>query len=119
MPLQLASIVIDCQDPEKLAEFWSAAIGYTNKGVFGQYAILVDPAKKGPNLLLQQVPEPRVGKNRVHWDWMAENADEQQAEIKRLVELGATRVAEQKMTGVSWAVLQDPEGNEFCVAVHQ
>lgn len=81
MPLQLASIVIDCQDAGKLAEFWAAAIGYTQVGIFNQYAVLKDPAKKGPNLLLQAVPEPRLGKNRVHCDWLAANEADQQAEV--------------------------------------
>jgi hypothetical protein len=118
MPLQLASIVIDCQDAGKLAEFWAEAIGYTKIGIFNQYAVLGDPAKKGPNLILQQVPEPRLGKNRVHWDWLAENEADQQAEIKRLVALGASQTGEKQEMGIRWAVMCDPEGNEFCIAVH-
>lgn len=118
MPLQLTSIVIDCHDPEKLAEFWSAAIGYTNAGIVEQYAMLRDPEKKGPNLLLQKVDEPKPGKNRMHWDWMAASKEEHAAEIERLLSLGATKVADKAEMGISWAVLADPEGNEFCVAVH-
>ena len=118
MPLRLASIVIDCSDPEKLADFWSAAIGYTKAGTVDQYARLRDPEKKGPTLLLQKVDEPKGGKNRVHWDWMADTKEEHQAEIERLVGLGATILAEKNELGISWAVMADPEGNEFCVAVH-
>ncbi len=118
MPLQLANIVIDCQNPEKLAEFWSEAIGYTKVGIFNQYAVLEDPARKGSNLLLQQVLEPRSGKNRVHWDWLAPNKAEQQSEIARLIELDATKISETQESDASWTVMQDPEGNEFCVAFH-
>ena len=118
MSLRLASIVIDCLDPEKLAEFWIAASGYTRAGNANQYVVLRDPERKGPNLLLQKVSEPRVGKNRVHCDWLAANKEEQQAEINRLISLGAAKVSEVEELGISWAVMNDPEGNVFCVAVH-
>jgi hypothetical protein len=118
MPLRLTSIVIDCQDPETLAGFWAEAIGYTRAGVFNQYAVLENPDKKGPNLLLQRVPEPRSGKNRVHWDWLAENVADQQAEVKRLEGLGAAKVSEYQEMGIQWVVMNDPEGNVFCIAAH-
>ena len=118
MSLQLASIVLDCQDPQKLSEFWAAAIGYKTTGVFNQYVVLTDPAKKGPALILQGVPEQRAGKNRMHWDWTAANVGDYQAEIARLEALGATKAVEMHEMGINWTVLQDPEGNEFCVAVH-
>lgn len=118
MSLKLSSIVLDCHDPQKLSDFWAAAIGYKVTGVFNQYVVLNDPSKKGPALILQGVAEPRTGKNRMHWDWLAANAEEQQAEIARLEELGATRVSELHEMGIQWVVMQDPEGNEFCVAAH-
>ncbi len=118
MPLKLANIVMDCLDAGKLAEFWAAAINYTKLGAFDQYVVLEDPAKNGPDLILQQVLEPRSGKNRVHCDWLAESVAEHQAAIKRLVGLGAVQVAEKQELGIRWAVMNDPEGNEFCVAVH-
>jgi predicted enzyme related to lactoylglutathione lyase len=63
---------------------------------------------------LQQVPEPRVGKNRVHVDF---RADDREVEIRRLLGLGATVLDEQQeVPGLRWTVLADPEGNEFCVA---
>jgi predicted enzyme related to lactoylglutathione lyase len=118
MPIQLASIVLDCHDPQKLSEFWAAAIGYATTGVFNQYVVLTDPTKKGPALILQGVSEPRPGKNRMHWDWTAASAEDYQAEIARLEGLGATKAREIHEMGINWAVMHDPEGNEFCVAVH-
>jgi predicted enzyme related to lactoylglutathione lyase len=58
------------------------------------------------------VPEPRSGKNRVHVDW---RTDDREAEVRRLVELGATAQGEHEVPGLRWTVLVDPEGNEFCV----
>ena len=58
-------LVLDCADPDKLAEFWSAAIGYTTLGGAGSYVLLVDADGKQPKLLLQRVDEPKSGKNRM------------------------------------------------------
>jgi hypothetical protein len=118
MPIRLTSIVLDCRDPQKLSEFWAEAIGYQARGASNQYVVLTDPAKKGPALILQGVAEPRTGKNRMHWDWTAADADEYQAEVARLEGLGATNTGEIREMGIKWTVMQDPEGNEFCVAVH-
>jgi predicted enzyme related to lactoylglutathione lyase len=69
-----------------------------------------DPAQ--PYLGLQKVPEERSGKNRVHVDFVAEDRER---EIDRLVTLGATRGEDHTVPGLTWTVLRDPEGNEFCV----
>jgi hypothetical protein len=61
-------LVLDCHDPEALAEFWSEALGYTTLGGAGNYVMLVDGDGQGPKLLLQRVPEPKPGKNRMHFD---------------------------------------------------
>jgi predicted enzyme related to lactoylglutathione lyase len=66
-----------------------------------------------PTFLFVQVPEGKVAKNRIHLDVMAPDVD---AEAARLVELGATRVADMEEYGYTWTVMTDPEGNEFCVA---
>ncbi len=57
MSLHLTSIVLDCQDPPKLSEFWGAAIGYKTASVHQQYLVLTDPAQNGPALILQAVTE--------------------------------------------------------------
>ena len=66
-----------------------------------------------PTWLFARVPEPKTAKNRMHVDLAA---PDREAEVARLVELGATRVADIDEWGYQWTVLQDPEGNEFCVA---
>lgn len=124
MTLTLGMITIDCAEPAKLAEFWTAAMDMKVAwSAEGEYVLLTpseapDPgegeftAPSRPNLGLQKVPEPKNGKNRVHIDF---GAEDRAAEVKRLVGLGATEVDEQVVPGFAWTVLSDPEGNEFCV----
>jgi predicted enzyme related to lactoylglutathione lyase len=107
-------LVLDCADPEALAEFWAPALGYVSLGTVGSYVALFPDGAPGPKLLLQRVAEPKVAKNRMHFD--IEVADIE-AEAARLVELGATRVSDGALSehGSSWVLMADPEGNEFCV----
>ncbi|RNL79441.1 VOC family protein [Nocardioides marmorisolisilvae] len=107
-------LVLDCADPERLAEFWAPALGYRHAGTFDAFGVLLPPEDGGPKLLLQRVEEPKVGKNRMHLDLHAEDLS---AEVARLVALGATRLDEepQNMFGTTWFRMSDPEGNEFCV----
>ena len=107
-------LVLDCADPDRLAEFWSAAIGYTTLGGAGSYVMLVDEAGQQPKLLLQRVSEPKVGKNRMHLDIETPDIE---AEATRLVALGATRISATTMSehGTTWILMADPEANEFCV----
>ena len=107
-------LVLDCTDPERLAEFWAPALGYVSLGTAGNYVALFPDGAPGPKLLLQQVEEPKTVKNRMHFD--IEVADIQ-AEADRLVALGATRVSDGpcREHGSTWMLMSDPEGNEFCV----
>jgi predicted enzyme related to lactoylglutathione lyase len=106
-------LVLDCADPHKLAEFWSAAIGYTTLGGAGSYMLLIDETGQQPKLLLQHVDEPKAGKNRMHFDIETPTVD---AEVARLEALGAFRVEDPRCEhGTTWVVMNDPEGNEFCV----
>ena len=113
-PSPSIGLVLDCSDPERLAEFWALALGYGNLGTFGSYVALVPHGRPGPKLLLQRVDEPKSVKNRMHFDIEVPDIH---AEAVRLVALGATRVSEQPLTehGTSWLLMMDPEGNEFCV----
>ena len=107
-------LVLDCTDPEALATFWAPALGYTNVGGAGSYMMLLPADDEGPQLLLQRVPEPKTGKNRMHLDvHVADIA----AEVDRLRSLGATRVTPDPVEehGMHWFLMADPEGNEFCV----
>lgn len=118
MDLKITSVVIDCANADKLADFWAAATGYEKRGVINQYAILRHPEKTGINLLFQQVDEPKISKNRVHLDMLAPDQASWDAEIARLIGLGASKKDVHEELGIKWAVMADPEGNEFCVAVH-
>ena len=114
MTVAQLGLVLDCADPERLAEFWAPALGYVNLGIAGSYVALFPDGAPGPKLLLQKVDEPKSVKNRMHVD--LEVADIQ-AEAARLVALGATRVSEGPCSehGSTWVLMADPEGNEFCV----
>ncbi len=107
-------LVLDCADPERLAEFWTPALGYVNLGTAGSYVALFPNGAPGPKLLLQRVAEPKTVKNRVHFDIEVTDIH---AEADRLVALGATRVSEGpcRQHGSTWLLMSDPEGNEFCI----
>jgi predicted enzyme related to lactoylglutathione lyase len=108
-------LVLDCNDPETLATFWSQALGYDLIGGAGSYVLLLPPGGgPGPQFLLQRVPEPKQAKNRMHFDIHVVDIE---AEASRLVSLGAVRVKPELLSehGNNWVLLQDPEGNEFCV----
>jgi hypothetical protein len=89
----------------------------------GDLAAAVDPEGKGPRILFQRVPEGKTVKNRVHLDVnvttpgipAADRRSLIDTEADRLVALGATRVEDHESHGDTWTVMQDPEGNEFCI----
>lgn len=111
--IEMGGVTIDCANPRKLAEFWTEALGTTVGDDYGgEYVFLNPTSENAPYVGLQRVPEERAGKNRVHIDF---RTDDRAGEVERLVKLGATFVAEHSVPGLAWSVLQDPEGNEFCV----
>jgi rhodanese-related sulfurtransferase len=105
-------VVIDCADPQRLAEFWAEALGYTKVGWFDPYFLLVSPEPGLPPVILQCVPEPKLGKTRVHFDI---RADDVRSEAQRLEQLGASRINVGQTGEEAWIPMADPEGNEFCV----
>jgi catechol 2,3-dioxygenase-like lactoylglutathione lyase family enzyme len=109
---RIHNVAIDCRTPSQLVRFWAAALGYDVQHDEDRYGALTDPTGTGPRLLFQVVPEGKVVKNRVHLDVAVPDRD---AEIERLVELGGIRLRDVEEDGEAWTVLQDPEGNEFCV----
>ncbi len=113
-PKHRFGLVLDCFDPEKLAEFWTAALDYINVGSAGAYVALYPRDGDGPKLLLQQVTDPKTVKNRMHLDIDAVDVE---AEADRLAGLGAQRTTTDicHEHGSSWIVMSDPEGNEFCI----
>ena len=107
-------LVLDCADPDRLAEFWAEALGYVNVGAAGSYVALYPRHGTGPKLLLQRVSETKTTKNRMHLD--IETPDIRR-EAERLTGLGAHRVTDGTCTehGSTWILMADPEGNEFCI----
>ena len=137
-------VVFDAADPPKLAAFWGEAIGYVEEDPpdgfdsweawavandlpredWDRYASRVDPDGAGPRLFFQRVPEPKTAKNRVHLDLGVSGGRSVPIEdrrrrvadaVERAVAAGATRVKDYDEAGQHWVVLQDPEGNEFCL----
>jgi len=105
---------LDCCAPESLVAFWTEALGYSLLAQHDSFWLLIPPEDvHEPWFILQQVNEPKSGKNRMHVDIQTHDLD---AESRRLECLGATRVAEPRVIGeFSWIVMEDPEGNEFCL----
>ena len=107
-------LVLDCHDPEALAPFWAAALGYVSLGSVGSYVLLLPDGRPGPKLLLQRVPEDKAGKNRMHVDVEVPDIE---GLATRLEGMGAQRLRSDAVTehGSQWILMADPEGNEFCI----
>jgi predicted enzyme related to lactoylglutathione lyase len=114
-PGTLAAIVLDAVDPGRLARFWAEATGWQVRAESHLVATLCHPDGRPPALDLVAVAEPTPGKNRVHLDVAPAANDDQEAEVRRLQQLGARPVDVGQTDDVTWVVLADPEGNEFCV----
>jgi catechol 2,3-dioxygenase-like lactoylglutathione lyase family enzyme len=137
-------VTFDCADPDRLASFWADVLGYKKQdppegfgtwqeflvaqGVpedqWNAFSAVVDPDGIGARIFFQRVPEAKTSKNRVHLDVNVgggpgvpvearrERAD---AEAERLSRIGARKVRANEQHGEYWIVMQDPEGNEFCL----
>jgi hypothetical protein len=121
MSSNVVSTTFDCHDPRGLAGFWADALSYSIEAPNEDAGevLLVDPTGVGPSLGFVKVPESKVVKNRVHLDLTTDGPLE--AEVERLVAAGASAVETLQDPGEGyvdphiWTVMQDPEGNEFCV----
>ena len=111
MACRWTELVIDANDPVGLAGFWSRVLDYPITDQDEDFAEISAPA--GPSIVFVKVPEPKTVKDRIHIDVNATDRD-QMDEVARIKELGATDV-DVGQGDVSWVVLADPEGNEFCV----
>jgi predicted enzyme related to lactoylglutathione lyase len=115
--LTIQCLDIDAADPQVLASFWESALGWRRTHDTPSEVALEPPEHSMedgvvPDLLFIKVPEAKAGKNRLHLDL---RPDDQDAEVARLESLGARRTWVGQAEEVSWVVMQDPEGNEFCV----
>jgi hypothetical protein len=124
MANRMTTVVVDCTDPVRLAGFWCEVLGYevlADPGCEDELdgAVQIGPPGQPPRgpvptLLFQPVPDPTPGKRRLHLDLNATDRD-RDAELTRLLSLGATRADVGQSGEESWHVLADPEGNEFCL----
>ena len=117
MAIRVQCVAIDAQDPHALAAFWAGVLGWRQTYADDEEVVLEPPEGSpedgvSPDLIFLRVPEPKTGKNRLHLDLRPED---QAAEVERIEALGGKRTFIGQGDDVSWVVLADPEGNEFCV----
>lgn len=115
--LRWQCVCIDSTDPPAIAGFWEQALGWRRTYDSPDEIALEPPegspdAGVAPDLLLLRVPETKTVKNRLHLDL---RPDDQATEVARLEALGARRISVGQREDVTWVVLADPDGNEFCV----
>lgn len=114
MACRITELALDCVDPEALATFWCAVLGYEEVDRDETGVEIAPPGGAGPALTLSRPTDPRAGKLRMHLDVNA--TDRPQAEeLDRLLGLGARPVDVGQTGEESWHVLADPEGHEFCL----
>jgi hypothetical protein len=109
--LEWEQTIVDALDPVTLGRWWCEALGWVVVNDDPDEFEIRPSADRLPGLLFAQVSDPKVKKNRLHLDFRPDDRD---AEVARLVTLGATH-ADVGQGDESWVVLADPEGNEFCV----
>ncbi|GAA1776381.1 VOC family protein [Pseudarthrobacter sulfonivorans] len=117
MNLRIQAVSIDSTDPKVPADFWEKALGWRRTYEAADEIVLEPPAGSpadgvSPDLLFLKVPERKELKNRLHLDL---RPGDQAAEVQRLEALGATRADVGQRPEVTWVVMADPDGNEFCV----
>ena len=115
MSVRLQWIAIDAADPERIGRWWADVLGWEGRvDEDGDFSVSPPGGGGATGLLFLRVPEAKAVKNRIHLDL---RPDDQAAEVARCERLGATRVdvGQQGNPGVTWVVLADPEGNEFCI----
>ena len=137
-------VTFDAKDPLALAKFWAIALQYVEQppppgfdswdafadkmGIPEEERTarrsVVDPQGEGPRIFIQRVPEGKTAKNRVHLDLSvgggpgtddATRRSRVEQHVARLIRAGGSEVARMEEYGEFWIVMQDPEGNEFCV----
>lgn len=129
MALRWYTVVIDCRDVRAQAQWWGRVLDWPVVYDTDEECVIVPPhlaedepipaqrwAATAPGLVFVPVPEQKTVKNRLHLDLAPHSDQDRDAEIRRLLDLGARRVdVGQDPAEATWEVFADPEGNEFCV----
>lgn len=126
MALRWYSTVVESTDHRALAQWWATALEW-QVFIETEHEAIVIPSWAGelmgstpfhripPGMVFVPVEHSKAGKNRLHWDFAPHTSDDRDAEIARLVELGASVIDVGEPEEATWTVLADPDGNEFCV----
>jgi glyoxalase superfamily protein len=109
--LRPGNIVLDTSDPQRLSGFWAALTGYVPRTLFDGYVGLRDPGGRGPHLTFQR-RDDSAPPGRCHFDLYSADPE---SDARRAEVLGARRLREVREGDVSWIVLADPDGHEFCL----
>lgn len=126
MALRWYSTVVESTDHRRLAHWWADAMHWDIAFETESEAAVIPPWARElmdqlefhqipPGMMFVPVSHEKAGKNRLHWDFAPHSSDDRDAEINRLVELGATIIDVGEPDDATWTVLADPDGNEFCV----
>jgi predicted enzyme related to lactoylglutathione lyase len=111
---RFTELIVDAADPRALARWWADVLGWRVTDEDDEGTEIADPGGALPTIVFVPVPEAKAGKNRLHIDVSPVGCD-QDEELQRLLSLGATRTDVGQGDDVTWVVLADPEGNEFCL----
>jgi hypothetical protein len=117
MSCRLSELVLNCHDPETLSRFWCEVLGYVELDRDGDFIEIGPESGFGgaaPTIIFSPVSERKTAPLRLHLDVNPVDRD-QDAELERLLALGARRADVGQTGDESWHVLADPEGNEFCL----
>ena len=112
MAARFYQVVIDARDPRSIARFWAAVLDQQILYDSDDEVIVGSDEHRYPGLCFVPLPEQKAVKNRLHIDL---DPDDRDAEVERIIALGARRAEVGQGPEVTWVVLTDPEGNEFCV----
>ena len=117
MSVRLYQVAVDALAPAALASFWAGVLGYRVLVAGDDEVVIGADEHSYPGMVFLPVPERKARKNRLHLDLVPDGATaaDQEAEVERILALGAVRIDVGQPAGAGWTVLADPEGNEFCV----
>jgi catechol 2,3-dioxygenase-like lactoylglutathione lyase family enzyme len=113
MPIKIGSIVVHCFEFDTMAHFWQSALGYEpREAATDDWLVLRDPKGQGPNISFQKREKKRNKRNWIHLDLYT---DDQAHEVERLTQIGAKKYPWRYPANADYVVLEDPDGNLFCV----